>query len=288
MQGIQLSILIPTKDEILNLGTCLDQLKDWANEIVVIDSQSTDGTIELAKSYGAEVVQFFYQGGWPKKRQWALDNYPFKNKWILLLDADEILTPASKNEIGKAISQSDFDGFYLWFKLEFLGRTLTKSDPGLRKLSLFRLGKGKFEMRFEAQDNSMSHVEIHEHVVVDGKVGTIKSPITHKNINCLSRFIIKHDEYSNYESHVHTEGRITEIAEKFWGSKEERRRYVKRKLIRNPIFPILVFIYLYIFRGGFLEGRPGFYYIIYQCIYLYFVGSKIYELELNKKNVNGN
>lgn len=283
MSFIPLSVLIPVKNEILNLGSCLDPLKNWANEIIVVDSQSTDGTIKLAVSYGAEVIQFYYEGGWPKKRQWVLDNHTFKNDWVLLLDADEILTPESKTEIEKAILQKDYDGFYLWFRLEFLGRVLTKSDPGLRKLSLFRAGKGKFEKRFEAQDSSMACIEQHEHIVVDGKVGTIKSPITHKNLNSLSRFIIKHDEGSNYECRVHTEGLKTDIIEKFWGKKEERRRYLKKKLIRNPISPIFLFIYLYFFKGGFLEGRPGFYYIVYQCMYWYFVSSKIYEIELMKK-----
>lgn len=285
MSNLQLSILIPTKNEELNIGACLDQLKDWVNEIVVIDSQSTDNTINIAKSYGAEVIQFYYKGGWPKKRQWALDNYKFRNKWILLLDADEILTKESKKEIENAIVQNIYDGYYLWFRLEFLGRVLKRSDPGLRKLSLFKLGIGKFEKRLEDQNITMACIEQHEHVIVNGNVGTIKSFINHRNVNNLSRFIIKHDEGSNYESRVHIEGGTTDLVERFWGSKEERRRYIKKRLIRNPFAPFAFFLYLYVFKLGFLEGYPGFYYIIYQCIYLYFVSSKIYEIEneINKK-----
>ena len=275
----QITVIIPTKNEEKNLSFCIEPLVGWACEIVVIDSNSTDLTVEISKNYSATVVNFDYKGGWPKKRQFILDTYQFKTKWVLLLDADEILTDAAKQEITKAVQSDHYDGYYLWFRLEFLGKMLLKSDPGLRKLSLFKIGKGGYEKRYGDQDISMGDMEVHEHVIVNGKVGELREPIFHRNFNNLSRFIIKHDEYSNYECKVHTEGERTAIEEKFWGSKEQRRRYIKKKLIRNPLSPIFFFFYLYIFKGGFLEGRPGFYYIIYQCIYLYFVSSKIYEIE---------
>ncbi len=276
---IDLTVIIPTKNEEKNLPFCLDPLRGWARQIIVVDSGSTDETCKIALDSHAEVVPFAYRGGWPKKRQYVLDTYSFKTKWVLLLDADEILTTESKTEIEAAIDQEDYDGFYLWFRLEFLGRVLRYSDPGLRKLSLFRVGKGGFEKRFGDQDPSMGDMEVHEHVLVQGKVGELHATILHRNFNSLSRFIIKHDEYSNYECKVHTSGQETELKERFFGKKEERRRFLKKKLIRNPLAPMAFFIYLYIFRGGFLEGMPGFYYVLYQCIYLYFVNSKIYEAE---------
>lgn len=279
MPKVDITVIVPTKNEEKNLAYCLEPIFEWANKVIVVDSNSTDKTAEIAKTYNAEVVPFNYQGGWPKKRQYVLDNYVFTTTWILLLDADEILTPDSKKEIELAINQAEFNGYYLFFRMEFLGRMLIKSDPGLRKLSLFRVGKGGYEKRFEAQDASMGDMEVHEHVLVTGKVGTLQKPIIHRNINDLSRFIIKHNEYSNYECRVHTEGAQTDIKENFWGTREERRRYIKKKLIRNPLAPFFYFIYLYIFKGGFLEGMPGFYYVLYQCLYLYFVSSKIYEIE---------
>ena len=279
MPKVDITVIVPTKNEEKNLAYCLEPIYEWASKVIVVDSNSTDKTAEIAKTYNAEVIPFNYQGGWPKKRQYVLDNYVFTTTWVLLLDADEILTPDSKREIETAINQAEFNGYYLLFRMEFLGRMLIKSDPGLRKLSLFRAGKGGYEKRFEAQDASMGDMEVHEHVLVTGKVGTLQKPIIHRNINDLSRFIIKHDEYSNYECRVHTEGAQTDIKENFWGTREERRRYIKKKLIRNPLAPFFYFIYLYIFKGGFLEGMPGFYYVLYQCIYLYFVSSKIYEIE---------
>jgi glycosyltransferase involved in cell wall biosynthesis len=279
MPKVDITVIVPTKNEEKNLAYCLEPIYEWASKVIVVDSNSTDKTAEIAANYNSEVIPFSYQGGWPKKRQYVLDNYAFETTWVLLLDADEILTPDSKKEIETAIAKADYDGYYLFFRMEFLGRMLIKSDPGLRKLSLFRAGKGGYEKRFEAQDNSMGDMEVHEHVIVNGKVGTLQQPIIHRNVNSLSRFIIKHDEYSNYECRVHTEGSETDIKERFWGTKEERRRYLKKKLIRNPLAPIAYFFYLYFLKGGFLEGMAGFYYVLYQCIYLYFVSSKIYEIE---------
>lgn len=276
---VDITVIIPTKNEERNLAFCLEPLKGWARKIVVVDSNSTDNTHSIAGRYNADVILFDYHGGWPKKRQFVLDTYAFETGWILLLDADEILTAESKAEISAAIQKSDCDGYYLWFGLEFLGRVLKRSDPGLRKLCLFRTGKGNFEKRYGNQDNSMGDMEVHEHVIVDGNVGELTSTVLHRNFNNLSRFIIKHDEYSNYECKVHTSGEQTPLKAKFWGKKEERRRYLKKRLIRNPLAPMAYFCYLYFLRGGFLEGRPGFYYVLYQCIYLYFVNSKIYEAE---------
>lgn len=278
-QKVDITVIIPSKNEEKNIAACLMPLQNWASKIIIVDSNSNDKTIDIAKNYGAEIILFNYKGGWPKKRQYILDTYKFSTSWILLLDSDEILTTETKKEIENSILKKEYDGFYLFFRMEFLGKMLKYSSSDLRKLSLFRTGKGEFEKRFEAQDLSMGDMEVHEHVVVKGKVGTVKTPIIHRNVNNLSRFILKHNEYSNYECHVHTEGLTTAIKEKLFGTKEERRRYIKKRFIRNPLSPVFYFFYLYFLKGGILDGRAGFYYIIYQCIYLYFVSSKIYEIE---------
>ena len=274
-----LTVLIPTRNEEKNLSHCLSPLKDWAKKIIVIDSNSTDRTVDIAIEYGAEIIRFDYQGGWPKKRQFVLESYKFDTEWVLLLDADEILLDNVKKEIEEAVKSLDIDGYYIWFHLEFMGKMLFRSDPGLRKLSLFRVGKGNYEKRLNNQNKSMGDMEVHEHVIVKGNVGELKSPVLHRNFNSISRFIIKHDEYSNYESMIHTQGLQTDIKARFWGKTEERRRYIKKQLIRNPLAPLAYFLYIYVLKGGFIEGYPGFYYVLYQCIYLYFVNSKIYEIE---------
>jgi len=106
---LPVSVIIAARNEEKNLSRCLQALRDFG-EVYVIDSQSTDETVEIARSHAARVVQFHYQGGWPKKRQWALDTLPIVHDWILLLDADEVLTPEFTEEIRCAILNPAING----------------------------------------------------------------------------------------------------------------------------------------------------------------------------------
>jgi glycosyltransferase involved in cell wall biosynthesis len=194
--ALPVSVIVPVRNEAKNLPRCLDALRDLG-EVIVVDSQSTDTTVEIAREYGAQVVQFHYQGGWPKKRQWAMDTLPLAYDWILLLDADEVLTPELTDEIRRAIQNSDMNGYYIALRMYFLRRVLRHGDASFWKLSLFRRGKGKYECRLKDQDSSMADMEVHEHVYVEGKTARLEHPLIHHNIEWLSRYIQKHDEYSN-------------------------------------------------------------------------------------------
>ena len=125
------SVLIPVRNEARNLPRCLEALEGWADEIVVVDSSSDDGTQSIAEGAGAQVLQFQYAGGWPKKRQWALDTHSWRNDWVLLLDADEILLPEIKAEIATAIADNRHNGYWLRFQIVFLGRMLRHGDTEL-------------------------------------------------------------------------------------------------------------------------------------------------------------
>lgn len=275
---VPLSVLIPVRDERRNLRRCLDALAGWADEIVVVDSQSTDGTAELAEAAGATVLQFHYRGGWPKKRQWALDNHPWRNDWILLLDADEILTDPVKHEIACAINRSDRDGYWLRFRIVFLGRMLRHGDTELKKLSLFRRGKGRYERRLADQDQSMADMEIHEHVVVDGPTATLRHPVRHENLNTLHRYIEKHNAYSTWEARVFLDGDDAELPPTPFGTQAQRRRWLKRRFLALPGSPLLRFAYVYFLRLGLLDGRPGFTYAMFKFIQTCHVKAKIREL----------
>src|SRR5437763_9758301 len=136
-RSLPISVIVPVRNEAHNLAKCLRSLRDF-DEIYVVDSQSTDSTAQLANSFGAQVVQFQYRGGWPKKRQWALDTLPLRYEWVLLLDADEALTPEIIAEIGRAIRNPGIDGYYIDLEMIFLGRRLRHSGATFQKLSLFR------------------------------------------------------------------------------------------------------------------------------------------------------
>src|ERR1700719_1776034 len=191
---LPVSVIIPVRNEAQNLPRCLQALRD-VGEVYVIDSQSTDETVEIARSYGAQVAQFHYQGGWPKKRQWAMNTLPIAHDWILLLDADEVLTPELAGEIRAAIQNPAIDGYSILLRTWFLGRVLRYGDVALWKLSLFRRGKARYECRLKDQDASMADMEVHEHVVVEGATAKLKAPVLHNNYSSLSHYIQKNDAY---------------------------------------------------------------------------------------------
>jgi len=121
------SVVIPTKNEARNIERCLRSVR-WASEIYLIDSQSTDDTCRIATKFGAKVVQFDYQGGWPKKKNWALANVPFENDWVLLLDADEVLMEEGQEEIEAAVqSEASIDGYWINRRFVFLDKWLKHS-----------------------------------------------------------------------------------------------------------------------------------------------------------------
>jgi len=277
---LPVSVIIPVRNEERNLTRCLEALHG-AGEVYVIDSGSTDETPEIARSFGAKVAQFHYHGGWPKKRQWAMDTLPLAYDWILLLDADEVLTPDLAEEIRQAIQDPGRDGYYIALRMHFLGRTLLRGNTSFYKLSLFRRGKARFERRLQHQDTSMCDMEVHDHVVVNGPTAKLRHPLVHHNMNSLSRYILKHDEYSNWEVRVWMEGEDSyrDLPPSLFGTQAQRRRWLKRKFLPLPGSPMLFFFYKYVLRLGFLDGAPGLIYCCFQSIQLFHIKAKLYELE---------
>jgi glycosyltransferase involved in cell wall biosynthesis len=282
--SLPVSVIIPVRNEERNLPRCLESLRG-AGEIYVIDSGSTDETADIARSFDAKVVQFHYPGGWPKKRQWAMNTLPLAYDWILLLDADEVLTPELAEEIQQAIRNPLCDGYYIALRMHFLGRVLRHSNASFYKLSLFRRGKGHFECRLKEQDASMCDMEVHEHVVVEGRTAKLQNPLVHRNVEALSRYIRKHDGYSTWEAHVWSRGENSydDLPPSLVGSQAQRRRWLKKKFLSLPGSPLLFFLYKYFFGLGFLDGVPGLIYCSFQGIQFFHIKAKIYELRMKRK-----
>jgi glycosyltransferase involved in cell wall biosynthesis len=281
---LPVTVIIPVRNEARNLPRCLESLRD-VGEVFVIDSQSTDETGAIAESFGAKVVQFHYHGGWPKKRQWAMDTLPIAYDWILLLDADEVVTPELSREIRQAVQNPRVTGYRICLQLYFLGKLLRHCDASFWKLSLFRKGQARFECRLKDQDASMADMEVHEHVIADGPTAELRNPLVHHNVESLSRYIQKHDEYSNWEARVlsRADESSEEMRASLFGTQAQRRRWLKRKLYRVPGSPVLLFLYRYIFRLGFLDGVPGLIYCTFQAVQMFHTKAKISELR-NARN----
>jgi glycosyltransferase involved in cell wall biosynthesis len=274
---LPVSVIIAAKNESRNLPACLESVRNFG-EVVVVDSQSSDTTVDIARSFGVDVTQFYYRGGWPKKRQWALDNLPLRHEWVLLLDADESVTPELLAEIRHALKSPDVNGYYIGLDMFFLGRRLQHCGATFYKLSLFRRDAGRFECRTTEQDSSMCDMEVHEHVIVRGSTRKLESKLLHRNVDSLSRYIQKHNEYSNWEAQVSTTGVAADaLRPHLFGTQAQRRRWLRQAFFRWPGSPLLFFLYKYIARAGFLDGIRGLIYCAFQGIQFFHIKAKLYE-----------
>ena len=253
---VPLSLFIPCKNEEDNLARSLQSVS-WVDQTFVVDSQSTDRTAIIAQEHGAKVVQFQYKGGWPKKKNWALENLPFSHEWVLILDADECLPPEAEVEIRKIITNPDEDyaGYWINRRYFFLGKPLKHAYFPNWNLRLFRHKLGRYEKITDLSTDSGDH-EIHEHVVVQGSTGKLTSIMDHHAFPTIDSFVEKHNRYSNWEAIVESSAKDEESALQHEGVKGKRRlRRIFRKL---PFRPTIRFLYVYIWQGGILDGWPGY------------------------------
>jgi glycosyltransferase involved in cell wall biosynthesis len=253
---VPISLFVPCKNEESNLARCLQSVT-WLDEVFVVDSQSTDRTASIAEEHGAKVVQFHYKGGWPKKKNWALENLSFSHEWVLILDADECLPPEAEEEIKRIVINPDekHAGFWINRRYFFLGQPLKHAYFPNWNLRLFRHKLGKYEKITELSTDSGDH-EIHEHVVVQGSTGKLKSIMDHHAFPTIESFVEKHNRYSNWEAIVENQQKEKAVLIQHNGVKLKRKlRIIFRKL---PFRPTLRFLYVYIWQKGFLDGWAGY------------------------------
>lgn len=291
-EKIPVSVLIPAKNEELNLPACLESVA-LASEIFVVDSQSGDRSVEIASSYGAKVVQFYFNGSWPKKKNWALDNLPFTNEWVLIVDCDERIPPELWAEIATAIQNEDYNGYYLNRKVFFLGKWIRFGgkypDWNLR---LFKYKLGRYENLNTEDIPNTGDNEVHEHVILKGNVGYLKNDMLHIDFRDIYHWLERHNRYSNWEARVYfnlLEGKDDRgtIGANWFGNPVQRKRFLKKIWVWLPFKPTLRFIWFYFIRFGFLDGKAGYIYGRLLSQYEYQIGVKLYELrkfggQLNK------
>ena len=269
--GASVTVVIPVKDEATNLPCCIYAVRSLG-QVVVVDSESTDGTAEVARQHGAEVVNFNWDGHFPKKRNWTLRNYDFKTDWVLFLDADEFVSSEFVDEVKVAIRNTEHVGFWLNFENHFMGKKLRGGDP-FRKLALFRVGAGEYE---KIEEDNWSHLdmEVHEHPVLEGTVGEIKTPIEHNDFRGLKHYVEKHNEYSSWEAARYL--RLIEQQGSEWNGLTERQKKKYRNLAKWWFAPAY-FIAAYIFKKGFIDGLEGLNFALLKAIYFYQIRLKIKE-----------
>jgi glycosyltransferase involved in cell wall biosynthesis len=270
---VPVSIIVPIKNEAANLPRCLGSVQ-WADEIFVIDSQSTDNSPRIAQQHGARVEQFHFSGTWPKKKNWALENLPFKNDWVFILDADEVLPPEAEKEFAAAIGNAeDIAGYWINRRFFFLGRWLRHAYYPNWNLRLFRHSLGRYEKLTDRQTDSGDN-EVHEHVVVKGPTSRLRCEMDHYAFPSIDIFIEKHNRYSNWEARVAAEGKDRGmLAHEHVDLKRSLKRFAKRL----PFRPLLRFLYIYVWQKGFLDGREGYYFARLHATYEFLIVAKTYE-----------
>lgn len=224
---LPVSVCIPVRNEEANLPACLGSLAAF-DDIVVVDSGSTDRTVAIAQAAGATVLQFEWDGRFPKKRNWALRNHAFRHPWILFLDADERVTAAFVQELRDTVPGSPHCGFWLSFTNWFMGTPLHHGDT-FRKLALIKRGAGEYE-KFPEESWSQLDMEVHEHPVLEGTTGEICARLEHHDYKGLKHYLARHNEYSSWEANRFMW--LSTAGPEAWSALTSRQRLKYRKLDR--------------------------------------------------------
>ena len=280
-----ITAIILTKNEELNIKQCITSIIGLADRIVVVDSGSTDETVNIARELGAEV--FFHEPfeHYAKQFNWALDNTDIKTKWIYRIDADEVVTPELKDEIIQACKEheaDDINGLVMRFKIYFMGRFLTHGGIyPFYNLTIFKNGYGRYE------DRAMG-----EHIILsEGRTIDLKNDCLHYDFKDLTTWINKHNWYASREVNDYFATLAqNQIDSSLYHEAEKAKKLRDGLYYRLPKFlrAKLYYWYRYYIKLGFLDGQAGKVHAFLQAYwYRFLVDAKILEREIsNKKRDN--
>ena len=264
----KVSVIIITLNEEENLGQCLKSVYGWSDDIHIVDSDSTDNTVEIAKKYTGN-IHTVEKGHWANIRNWAMSNIPLKYEWVIFIDADEWLTNELKNVIiQKVNSNIEENGFYIHRRFIFLNKWLKHGAHG-GELRLFKHKKTRY---IEGGDV--------EYVKVDGKVGILKDDMIHQDLKPFSTWVDKHNKISLMAAERYMEikkGKINEMI--------TARSWLGKIWDKVPLLlrPFLMFFYVYFIKLGFLDGKEGFIYYFNQTFwYRLLIYTKVREMEIRQ------
>ena len=271
-----ISTIILTKNEEHDIKKCLDSLT-WCDDIHVLDSGSTDKTIEIAHGYDVNIsVNAFTSFG--SQRNYALDNLNLANNWILFLDADEICTEAFKNELFNAVRKAEADvaGFYCCWKMMLEDKWLKHCDNFPKwQFRVLRKGMARFKDFGHGQKED----------VITGRLKYIKEPYLHFGFSKgWTHWLERHNRYSTQEA----KARLTEhkpLKDIFSAHTSIRNPALKIWLSKMPGWPCIRFFQAYFLNLGFLEGKPGFIYCVNMAYYEFLIKIKMRELKKDKKTI---
>jgi glycosyltransferase involved in cell wall biosynthesis len=266
------SVLIPTLDEELNLPACLASVA-WADQIFVVDSFSHDRTVAIAREHGVGVVQHEFES-YSRQKNWALETLPWRHEWVLIVDADERVTPELHSEIESVVASSACAGYYVNRRFIFLGNWIRHAGwyPSWN-LRLFRHRLGRYDDR-----------EVHEHVVLDGPAGYLRHDLLHLDRRGLDAFVARHNRYSSLEASARFKAEQdapdrARVKVSLLASPVQRKRFLRERIWPSvPAKPLALFVYMYLVRRGYLDGRAGLALCVFHAFQEFMVGLKLAEL----------
>jgi acetyltransferase-like isoleucine patch superfamily enzyme/glycosyltransferase involved in cell wall biosynthesis len=270
-----IDVLIITHNEAVNLPLCLQALQGWTRLIFVVDSGSTDGTQDIARSFGAQVVHHDWPG-YAKQKNWGMENMPFESPWLLIVDADEVITPKLRDQMveiaGKPVDEVPENGFFINRLTYFLDRPIRHCGyfPSWN-MRFFKRDKGRYEDRL-----------VHEHIIIDDPIGKIKDPMLHDDRRGLEHYFAKHNRYSTLEARQLYQEISNPDAEAVTANvtaETRRRRWLKRNVTQFVPLPSLWrFLYMYVIKLGVLDGTAGFEFCRFIATYDSMVALKLRDL----------
>lgn len=264
---IPISVVIITKDEERAIERCVRSVVGY-DEVFVVDSHSTDATVALATGAGASVVKFTWDGKYPKKKQWALENLPLRHDWVLYLDGDEYSTPALDAEVRATVAHPAHAAYDVPLDYVFLGRTL-KHGYKVRKRVLFNRKSCAWEPLDDLSVERPFEMELHVQPTVSGSIGTLRHSVVHDDLEPLAHYFDRHNRYSDWEAVLRQNAERSTSVE----------RTARGKLwARVPFKSLVFFIYSYVLKLGFLDGRAGFHYAMANSFYYWQIGLKTQQL----------
>lgn len=275
-KDLKFSVLILTLNEELNIQNCIASLSG-CDDIVVLDSHSTDSTREIAEKSGARVFLRQFDN-YAKQRNYGINEITYKHEWLLMLDADECMSPELFNEIKLTLrADNDITLYRIRRKDMFFGQWIKRSGGYPTWFGrLMKIGHVTVER------------EINEEYHTDGSVGYLKEHFYHYPFNNgIHAWFAKHNRYSTMEAeHKFNDGDANiPLTLLFDRDPANRRKAVKSIVYRMPMRPLIMFLSLYIFRLGFLDGSAGLKFSILRSIYEYMIDIKVAELERRSKNL---
>ena len=271
---LPVTVCVPVRNGGKDLEECLGSLEGAFAEVVVVDSQSTDGTGDVARRVGAEVLEFRWDGKFPKKRNWFLRTRGVRTPWVLFLDADERVTPEFVAELRRRLPGAEEAGFWVTFD-NWFGRRFLRHGDAFRKLALFRPDAGEYE-RFPEEMWSGLDMEVHEHPVLRGRVGEIRARLRHYPFRDAESYRAKHGEYAQWEARRRQW--LDRAGPEAWAALTGRQRFKYRHLGKWWLGP-LYFLVSYVGKAGFLDGREGWEFARLKLEYFGRMRGKVKELE---------